>query len=86
MYRYLKDSELVGYTNKPIFVKKKEDIFIPAEQQDAKYIVYKDTIYNILGASNDENYETVSVLEMDDGLNLLDAENGITELLIKSLS
>lgn len=86
MYQFLKDGKLIGYTNQPVFTKKKDDIFIPAEKQDAAYVVYKDTIYNILGVSNDKNYDTVSVLEMDDGLNLLDAENCITSLLIQSLS
>ena len=86
MYQIVKDNQIIGYVENPVLTKYKEDVFISASYDEATFIYFGDTVYNILGKGEDEKFETVMLLPVDKGI--VDTEHNImmNDFLIHALS
>lgn len=86
MYQIILNGESIGFIKNPVYTKYNEDVFIPATETDATFIYYNDTTYNILGKSEDENFDTVMLVPVDEGDIASYQSNMIDGLIISAVS
>lgn len=86
MYQIILNGKSIGFIKNPVYTKYNEDVFIPATETDATFIYYNDTTYNILGKSEDENFDTVMLVPVDEGDIASYQSNMIDGLIISAVS
>lgn len=86
MYQIILNGKSIGFVKNPIYTKYNEDVFVPTTETDATFIYYNDTTYNILGKSEDENFDTVMLVPVDEGVISSYQNNLIDGLIINAIS
>ena len=86
MYQIILNGKSIGFIKNPVYTKYNEDVFVPATETDATFIYYNDTTYNILGKSEDENFDTIMLVPVDEGDIASYQSNMIDGLIISAVS
>lgn len=86
MYQIMLNGKSIGFVKNPVYTKYNKDVFVPATETDATFIYYNDTTYNILGKSEDENFDTVMLVSIDEGIISSYQNNLINGLIINAIS
>ena len=86
MYQIILDDKTIGYVKEPVYTKYNEDVFVIVPEDEATFIYYNGAHYNILGKGNDENFQTVMLVPVDEGDIASYQSNMIDGLIISAVS
>lgn len=85
MYKIYKDSKMIGYVKNPVYVLKAGDVYVLTDEENAEYINYEDTLYNILGLAHDTDKETIMLIEEDDGQLAFKSQDEINRIILTNI-
>ena len=86
MYQIILNNNSIGYVKEPVYTKYNEDIFVIVPEDEATFIYYNGSHYNILGKGNDESFQTVMLVPVDEGDIASYQSNMIDGLIISAVS
>lgn len=86
MYQIILDNKTIGYIKEPVYTKYNEDVFVIVPEDEATFIYYDGSHYNILGKGNDESFQTVMLVPIDEGDIAFYQSNMIDGLIISAVS
>lgn len=86
MYQIILNNKSIGYVKEPVYTKYNEDVFVIASEDEATFIYYNGSHYNILGKGNDESFQTVMLVPVDEGDIASYQSNMIDGLIISAVS
>lgn len=86
MYQIILNNKSIGYVKEPVYTKYNEDVFVIVPEDEATFIYYNGSHYNILGKGNDESFQTVMLVPVDEGDIVSYQSNMIDGLIISAVS
>lgn len=85
MYKIYKDTQMIGCVKNPVYVLKAGNVYVLTDEENAEYINYENTLYNILGLAHDKDKDTIMLIEEDDGRLAFQSKDEINKLILSNI-